>query len=596
MSIDLAAGTSGIAIVRRPSSLSASLSLAAAALLLFSQGAAAQTPLPANVKTTCTVTSAQFNGWFESGSVSLNGIVLPADSFSFTPNSLCSFYQWSEQMFLWLTSPVPSRYGTGSHVFDSPVFYSVSPPDANNQRTLIPHVPGRLLNFLPFISQRGSAGQQVVFDSAGKIHNVIRPALGPTGKMLLRDRVGQPVEIDRIQARDGKPVLLDRTEKEIDVQLGRGGAPILFDEAGAAINLRAATVLVNGRPHLVTTSGAVVLPEEGQAGGGALMAQNNSLVYYLIQVNDVYAYFNTGMKDIAINNPTPTEFPTTGAALGQITSFAQQAPPPNTKAFFPDNIAMTVEVKSSWIETTGLANVNDYVTITATIPTFTPPLTQPNNSQSIQTGTKTAQLALVGIHVVGSTLSHPEMLWATFEHVNNTPNTQYTFTNTANVSTLQPADGPGAWVFSSTGAAGSNNTERMTFSGNTISATSGQTIGPTNVFRVNPWGTGSSNSAFTANNTDVVSLNRSVIGMLAAGDVRKNYIHTGTTWVLGGGSPDSGTITGTTAMSNTTMETFFQGGNCFNCHSGNMLGTSPGTDGFSGGLSHIWAPILPLFP
>jgi hypothetical protein len=64
--------------------------------------------------------------------------------------------------------------------------------------------------------------------------------------------------------------------------------------------------------------------------------------------------------------------------------------------------------------------------------------------------------------------------------------------------------------------------------------------------------------------------------------------------VLGGGPPNSGTVTGTTAMSNTTMETFFQGGNCFDCHSdvaGNMLGIMPGD-----GLSHIWAPILPLFP
>jgi hypothetical protein len=530
----------------------------------------------------------------------LNGVVLPADSFAFSPNSLCSFYKWSEQMFLWLTSPAPSRYGKGSHVFDSPVFYAVSPPDANNQRTLIPNLQGRPFNFLPFISQRGKLGQQVVFDSTGKIHDVVRPALGPTGKMLLRDRAGQPVEIERIRTeRDGKPVLLDRTDKQIDVQLGRVGAPLLFDESGRALNLRATTVLINGRPHLITTSGAVVLPEEGQAGGGALMAQNNSLVYYLIQVNDVYAYFNTGMKDLAINNPTPTEFPTTGAALGQITTFAQQAPPPNTKAFFPDNIAMAVEVKSSWIETTGLANVNDYLTINATVPIFNPPLTTPNNTQSVENGTKTAQLALVGIHVVGSTLGHPEMLWATFEHVNNTPNAQYTFTNNANVTTTQPADGPGTWVFSSTGAVGSSNNERMTFSGNTISAVSGQTIGPSNVFRVNPWGTGAVNSAFTANNTDVLSLNRSVIGMLANGDVRKNYIHTGTTWVLGGGPPNTGVITGTTAMSNTTMETFFQGSNCFNCHSdpgGNMLGTSPGTDGFSGGLSHIWAPILPLFP
>jgi hypothetical protein len=580
-------------IVRKP----LGLSLGALALLVSGSGAGAQTPLPANVKTTCTVSAAEFNGWFESGTVSLNGVVLPADSLTFTPNSLCSFYKWSEQMFLWLTSPVPSRYGTGSHIFDSPAFYAVSPADANGQRTLIPHVPGRLFNFQPFIAQRGNRGQEVVFDSLGKVHDVIHPALGPNGKLLLRDKAGQPIEIARIEAaRDGKPVLIDRAEKPVDVQVGRTGAPLLLNEIGATINLRPATVVVNGLPHLITTSGAVVMPEEAQAGGGGLIAQNGSLVYYLLQVNDVYAYFNTGMKDLAINNPTPTGFPTTNAALGQIQSFAQNAPPPNTKPFFPDNIAMTVEVKSSWIETTGLANVNDYVTISATIPTYNPPLTQPNNTQSVQNGTKTAQLALVGIHIVGSTLLHPEMLWATFEHVNNTPNAQYTFTSTTNITTTQPADGPGTWVFSSTGAAGSTNTERFDVSGNTITALPTQTIGPSNIFRVNPWGTGATNAAFTSNNTDIISINRSVLGQLAAGDKRKNYIHTGTTWVLGGGDPSTGIQTGTTGMANTTMETFFQGGTCFDCHSGNMLGTMPGPDGFTGGLSHIWAPILPLFP
>jgi hypothetical protein len=76
----------------------------------------------------------------------------------------------------------------------------------------------------------------------------------------------------------------------------------------------------------------------------------------------------------------------------------------------------------------------------------------------------------------------------TFEHVDNTPNAQYTFTNASSITATQPADGPGTWVFSSTGAAGA----------------------PT--------------------------------------------------------------------------------------PSGNMLGIPPGSDGFTGGLSHIWAPILPLFP
>jgi hypothetical protein len=477
-------------------------------------------------------------------------------------------------------------------VFDSPVFYSVAPKDANGRRTLVPNAPGRLLNFLPVISELGSQGQEVVFDSTGKVHNVIHPALGPNGKLQLRDKTGQPVEIERVDAApDGKPILLDKSNKAVDVQLEHNGAPLLLDEAGATINLLPNTVLVNGIPHLVTTSGAVVAPEEAQADGSALMAQNGSLVFYLLQVNDVYAYFNTGMKDLAIKNPTPTEFPTTGAELGQITSFAQNTPPPNTKAFFPDNIAMTVEVKSSWIETTGLANVNDYITITATIPTYKPLLTQPNNQQSVQNGTKTTQLALVGIHIVGSTLSHPEMLWATFEHVNNTPNAQYTFTNTSGVTTTQPADGPGPWVFSSTGAAGSTNNQRMTATGSTINAMTGQTIGASNIFRVNPWGTNASDAAFTSNNTDIVSINRSVLGMLVNGDKRKNYIHTGTTWVLGGGNPSTGTQTGTTGMANTTMETFEQPSTCFDCHSGNMLGSPNGS-----GLSHIWGPILPLFP
>src|ERR1043166_8061432 len=265
--------------------------LAASALIVSVQFAAihfaqAGTPFPPNVKSTCFFSQTDFNAIFESGSVAPNGIVLPADSFSFAPNSLCSFYKWSAQMFLWLTSPVPSRYGSGSHVFDSPVFYSLSALDSNGQRTLIPHMPGRSLPFLTAISQRGSRGQEVVFDSTGKIHNVIRPAVGPNGKLRARDKAGQPVEIERIQVtREGKPLFFDRTNKQIELQTQRNGAPLLHNDIGQPLNLRAATVLINRIPHLVTTSGAIVQTEEGQAGGGALMAQNGSLVFYLLQLN-----------------------------------------------------------------------------------------------------------------------------------------------------------------------------------------------------------------------------------------------------------------------------------------------------------------------
>ena len=73
------------------------------------------------------------SGWF-GGTITLNGAVSPASSVTFpTDNTNCDFYQWSSQMFLWLTGPAP---GVSPWVFDSPIFYSVSPADASGNRTL----------------------------------------------------------------------------------------------------------------------------------------------------------------------------------------------------------------------------------------------------------------------------------------------------------------------------------------------------------------------------------------------------------------------------------------------------------------------------
>jgi hypothetical protein len=584
--------------------------LATTALASLSPVANAQTVLPQDVRLTCTVSQVEFNSWFETGGVSVNGGVFPADSVAFAQdpiNPFCSFYKWSQQMFLWLTSPVPSRYGTGSHVFDSPIFYAVSPPDSNNQRTLIPHVPGGFFSFNTNLNQRGNTGQEVVFDSTGKIHNVVRPAVGSSGKLLVRNKTGQSVEVERIQvAPNGKPVLLDKTGTAINVQVAPSRAPLLRDRSGAAIQLQAATVLVNGVPHLITTSGGVIETEQGQAGGNVLMAQNGSLVYYLLEVNDVYAYFKTGVaKGSSGGIPLPftgpfTQFPINAADLAQITTFGFT----NSKSF-PDSNALVVEVKSAWIETTGLANPNDYVTITATIPTFTPPLTPPLSSaiiaQAVPTGTKQATLALVGMHVVGTVLGHKEFLWATFENINNAPNTPYNYNTITSLTPIPgPADGPGPWNFSSSGASAGSIASRMTVDStnniNAVPPTIG--IGPVDVFRRNPWGTGQNSSATVNanNNTDIISINNSVFGKLLAGDKRKKYMMTGTTWTPFGATPTPTNQVGTNSMANTTMETFFQPSNCFSCHSGNLLGTVPGNDGFSGGLSHIWGQMKPLFP
>ena len=62
-----------------------------------------------------------------------------------------------------------------------------------------------------------------------------------------------------------------------------------------------------------------------------------------------------------------------------------------------------------------------------------------------------------------------------------------------------------------------------------IVALDDSTIGPSNLLRLNPWGTNASDANAVRNNTDIISINNSVLGMLAAGDVRKNYVMVGST-------------------------------------------------------------------
>lgn len=54
--------------------------------------------------------------------------------------------------------------------------------------------------------------------------------------------------------------------------------------------------MIGPKPVFLDESGKVVETEEGQAvTNGVLMAQTGSLVYYVSIVNDVFAYFRTGV-------------------------------------------------------------------------------------------------------------------------------------------------------------------------------------------------------------------------------------------------------------------------------------------------------------
>src|SRR6185503_4063346 len=81
--------------------------------------------LPNNVLKSCTLSQSQFNSWFASGTPSENGLVVPANSVLFPHNNNCDFYQWSWQMFSWMTSPVSGNtYTGGNTVMESKVFYT----------------------------------------------------------------------------------------------------------------------------------------------------------------------------------------------------------------------------------------------------------------------------------------------------------------------------------------------------------------------------------------------------------------------------------------------------------------------------------------
>jgi hypothetical protein len=115
----------------------------------------------------------------------------------------------------------------------------------------------------------------------------------------------------------------------------------------------------------------------------------------------------------------------------------------------------------------------------------------------------------------------------------------------------------------------------------------------------------------TAANTDILSINNSVRGLLVSGDIRANYIFSGATWTFGGVAPTFNTAAppsnnsnqvGTSFLTNSTMETYEQGSdstslhgatNCFSCHNA-ASSANPLSPGNPDGLSHIFSDIKPL--
>lgn len=451
--------------------------------------------LPSEVTPSCTVTSQEFNTWFDSGKASENGSVKSANSVDLIHNNNCDFYKWSEQMFLWITS----QQSDGQTTMESPLFYTVTPKDSIGHRTLIPHKKGQLMMAMSNISKSDT-------DS-----------------------------------------------------------------------------------------------EEGQATDDVLMAKDGSLIYYISMVNDVYAQFLTAVNQKKMDG---SQFPTTTAQRDSIVAFAK-----SNGVTLTDADVLTMEMKTSWIDASTISDVSDYVTINAIVPTYT-------KTDSIwkPIGQRTAKLALIGVHIVGSVSGHPEMVWATFEHKNNAPNLSYTYLDTNNKTVTVSADTGSNWLLSSNAADPNPNISHMIFdtiTGNIVNKNS-YTISPSNTTRTKPWGVAADmvpnaeNTSVAAANSEIISINNSVQSLLVGNDVRKNYLFLGATWTQNGAAPTGrsysttntspGVAIGASQLANSTMETYAQNGanfiiygSCFGCHSNYNSATLSPTY-----ISHVFSGIQPL--
>lgn len=492
---------------RRPAALARWCGLL---FLAATHQASAQTVLPTDVKATCTVSATDFAAWFASGSVTANGVVKPASSVTFNDSTACAFYQWAEQMMLWVTSPS----ATGGYVLNSPLFYDVSLL-ANNQRTLIANDPATL-----------------------------KAKSGGLRSFHLRGPMG-------LQLREKKAA-------------GTG-------------------------PQAANDNDVV------QAGGGTLLSQagakDTSLVYYSIQVNDVYAYFLSMQK----NNGVPAEstvFPTTSADRDKVVAYAQLY-----GVTLPDADALAIEMKTAWVDASTV-DASQYITIKASVPVYD---TTDPTSWTPTGDFKQVTLALVGIHIAGSVLGHPELIWATFEHTNNAPNAGYAYINTGGTATTVASSTTGNWLFCANASTGSFNVERANVNsagvivGWPTGKTPPKTIVPSDTLRNSPWGglpyTGGGHPDLdvAANNSQIIGLNSNIMSMLDAKDVRRNYLHIGSIWTKNGviPAPDNAPpIAGSQMLANTTMETYHQSMSCFGCHNGKMTTTS--------GLSHIYGALQPF--
>lgn len=252
--------------------------------------------VPLDAQPACPISPANFAGMFETGAVSLNGAVKPADSTQvLEPN--CGFFVWTEQMFLWLTSPAPARYGGGGgRIMFSPSFFTVTPEDSSGRRSFIPNNPGLPFRMMLRATELGPHMLPIVRARTGQIVEVQRENPRAPLPPVVRGLDGRQIRLSKVGVAAGKLQFFDMRGKAVQVRKlqlpARKSVMVRMPDSNRVLPMvpvqavrdaiLARKIVLNKIPIFIDSNGNVIDVEPGQADGGVLLAQNGSadLLYH----------------------------------------------------------------------------------------------------------------------------------------------------------------------------------------------------------------------------------------------------------------------------------------------------------------------------
>jgi len=321
------------------------------------------------------------------------------------------------------------------------------------------------------------------------------------------------------------------------------------------------------------TGAALVLTDTAQAGPGAILKTNPA---YNSSGEPVTVHYS-----IHINETLQT------SANSYLTQLLSGSLPATNDSVFPIG---SLELKLAWVDVTAIpsANLGNYFTTTAA-------LLQPDGTTYVNT-----EVALLGMHIVGVVINHPEFIWATFEHnsmaptfdwVNETVSSSEETLLFATASATSSIDGI-RWNSGSSAPYTANQAFELFEYGIPLNSGGGYMLT-------------SQEEPKNYNNIDSLNI-CAVANLVSENDVWQNYFYNGAIWINTDGlnptkqadtirvlsntlkDADSGAIArGSLNAANLAMETFTQTFNstaasidvsslvnCFSCHNSKLSDTA----------------------